>query len=176
MEKYFIEIPVYRIPEKQYSVELENYINKHLNSGTPQDVAFMQKTLKESPNLKLKFKEILKDDYGGNWKYNEIIGYIRLFFLGTQIRGEYWGTKAKRKRRTRKKFFEYKTWKLAPEIELHWETESSAIFAKVLEYITACSKELKGRYIDVRPLMVIGPYVDWMTLYKEENGFKDTLE
>jgi len=172
MEKYFIEIPVYRIPEKRYYKEMDIYIKRHLHSGWPQQDALMQKTLEESPSFKLSFEKILRDSYGGAWNYNEIIGYIRLYFFGTQIRGEYWGTKAKRKRRTRKKVFEYKTWKLACEIDLCWEIDSLGIFAKVLEYIKACSHELKGRYIDIRPLMVIGPYVDWMTLYNKENRMK----
>jgi len=168
MEKYFFEIPVYRIPEERYYAELEDYIQKHLHSGWPQQDALMQEALLKRPEL----TDIYRESYGGAWNYNEIIGYIRLFFLGTQIRGEYWGTEAKRKRRSRKKIFKFKTWNLAPEIDLHWETESSAIFAKVREYVAGCSKILKGRYIDIRPLMVIGPYVDWMTLYKKENRFK----
>jgi len=172
MEKYFIEIPVYRILVKQYYREMNDYIEKHLHSGPLKQDALTQETLRKRPNLNLAFEQILRDSFGGAWNYNEIIGYIRLYFFGTQIRGEYWGTKAKIKRRTRKKIFENKTWNLAPELDLLCETESSGIFAKVLEYIAACSKELKGRYIDIRPLKVIGPYVDWISLYKKENFFK----
>ena len=44
----------------------------------------------------------MHDQFGGAWKYNEIIGYIRLHFLGNQIRGEYWGVKAMCQVRTRR--------------------------------------------------------------------------
>ena len=32
----------------------------------------------------------------GPWYFNEIIGYLRLHFLGSQVRGEYFGSKKKK--------------------------------------------------------------------------------
>jgi hypothetical protein len=34
--------------------------------------------------------------YGGQWIYNEIIGFVRLYFDGSQVLGAYFRTSAKR--------------------------------------------------------------------------------
>jgi hypothetical protein len=110
------------------------------------------------------FQEHLVLLYGGAWEYNEIIGYIQLHFLGSQIRGEYWQIKEKKIRGTRRKIFEYRTWKLAPEINIPSGASNSEIYALVRKYLNDCAKELKGRYIDVSRLEAIAPHVDWRGL------------
>jgi hypothetical protein len=59
--------------------------------------------------------------YGGQWIYNEIIGFVRLYFDGSQVLGAYFRTSAKRISKTRKKTFEWIAHKLAPEVELPYE-------------------------------------------------------
>jgi hypothetical protein len=135
--------------------------------GSPNHIKIKKEFYRKEPSQKLAQENRLRKSYGGAWEYNEIIGYIKLHFFGTQIRGEYWGVNAKKIVRTRKKFFEYKTWKLASEIDLHREPDSSSIFSKILEYLDRCQKELKGRYIDTVNLKTIGSYVNWKSLYEE---------
>lgn len=101
---------------------------------------------------------------------NEIIGYIRLYFFGNQIRGEYWAVNSKRVVKTRKKILEYKTWKLALEIDLHWEPDSSSIFLQILKYLERCQKKLKGRYIDTCNFKAIGSYVNWKSMFEESKN------
>jgi len=127
----------------------------------------MEDFYQKEPKQKNAAENRLRKSYGGSWEYNEIIGYIRLYFFGTQIRGEYWGVNSKRIVRTRKKTFEYKTWKLATEIDIHRKPDSSSIFSKIQDYLERCKKELKGRYIDIVNLKAIGSYVDWKSLYGE---------
>ena len=163
-EKYFYDVPVYRLSRERYYKDMDEYINKHMHSGSPSHIKMMEDFYRKEPAQKRASEDRLRKSYGGAWDYNEIIGYIRLYFFGTQIRGEYWGVNAKKIVRTRKKFFEYKTWKLAPEIDLHWEPNSSSIFLQIQKYLERCKKELKNRFIDTRNLEVIGPYVDWKSL------------
>ena len=66
-----------------------------------------------------------------------------------------------------KKTFEYKTWKLATEIDVHREPDSISIYKKIIDYLDRCQKELKGRYIDINNLEAIGSYVDWKSLFEE---------
>ena len=105
--------------------------------------------------------------YGGSWQYNEIVGWVQLFFLGSQIRGEYWGVDAKRITRTRKKQFEFKSLKLVPEIDIPHAATNSEIFGVVQDYLSECQKKLKHRYIDTSRLELIGPYVDWRRLIED---------
>jgi hypothetical protein len=113
---YFYDLPVYRLPSSQYYDGMNKYVTDH-----PE---MMGEFYRREPDLKITEDIRLRKKYGGRWDYNEIIGFIRLHFLGTQIRGEYCAVNAKRITRTRNKVFEYKTHKLAPEINLHWEPDS----------------------------------------------------
>jgi hypothetical protein len=144
-------------------------MNKYIDSVLFPDNSPYTQALREKDqadhNANLTIKDHLHHSFGGCWKFNEIIGYIRLHFLGTQIRGEYFGVKKKRIVKTRTKTLEYRTWKLAPEIEVPDEATDSDIFTFVMEYIADCKKELPRRHIDTELLEAMGPYVRWRELY-----------
>ncbi len=120
-------------------------------------------------------QEMIKN-FGDGWLYNDIIGYIRLHVLGTQIRGEYYCHKKKISRKS-KRIFERKTHKLADEIYLNFPEENTneVIFTQIKSYIDSCRKELnKGRskkkYTDDFLFEQIGKYVDWRRLIHTEQG------
>jgi hypothetical protein len=163
---YFCDIPVYRLKEDRYYQEMGSFIEKQMYPGPPEQDAMNRDFYSKNPDQEVSFRDHLRLQFGGAWPYNEIIGYIQLHFLGTRIRGEYWQVKAKRIQRTRRKMFEWRTWKLAAETEIPGEATSPEIFALVLEYLDDCAKELKGRYIDASRLKTIGPYVDWRALLR----------
>ena len=119
---------------------------------------------KKHEGSRIQFQEHLETFYGGIWNYNEVIGYIRLHFLGGQIRGEYFGVKAKKIYRSRHKTFQYETHKLAPEISITREASNLDIFAAIHQYVTDCQKELKGRFLDTEVLLTIGPHMNWRAL------------
>lgn len=124
------------------------------------------KSIEESDSrFRTDMEDLVVKSYGGAWRFNEIIGYIRLHFLGTQVRGEYYSVRRKRIRKTRRKQFEYLTCKLAPEREFIDSSSSDAIYSTVLGYIDDCRKELEGRHVDSSGLETIGPHVNWMALY-----------
>ena len=86
------------------------------------------------------------------------------------MRGEYWGTIPKRKVRTRRKQFEYKTHKLAAEVEIRELTQAGIIKA-VEEYIDGCKKEVKNRHLDLREFNNLKAHIDWPSLYRDNNPF-----
>lgn len=104
--------------------------------------------------------------YGGCWEFNEIIGYIRLHFLGSQVRGEYFSVNKKRIVRTRTKQFEFMTWKLAPEVEIEPPYGTAEILNAIYQYIEDCRHEVRTRYIDTSKLDAIAPFVDWERLFR----------
>lgn len=111
-EKYFYDVPVYRLSRERYYKDMEKYIKKHMYPGSPNHIKMMEDFHRKEPTQKLALEDRLRKSYGEAWEYNEIIGYIRLYFFGNQIRGEYWAVNSKRVVRTRKKILEHKTWKL----------------------------------------------------------------
>jgi len=101
-DKYFFDIPVYRIREEEYYEQRETYISEKLLEG-PLTKKEYEKFYSDNPGLKRKAEDHLIKVFGGPWTFNEIIGYIRLYFTGSQLRGEYWKVDAKRIVKTRKK-------------------------------------------------------------------------
>lgn len=153
---YFFDVPVYRIEEDKYYSERDRWIDQILfPPNDPYSSKRREKELQDRNSL-VGSRDCLERSYGGCWRYNETIGYIRLHFLGSQIRGEYYGVQKKRIVRTRTKILEYQTWKLAPEIEIPPQSKSEEIFGLIIEYVDDCRKELKGRFVDSKILETRG--------------------
>lgn len=165
IEIFFFDIPVYRISENIYCKEVDKYAEKIIcSSSSPHLIESTKKYYTEHPKEKQEFRARIQNSYGGVWKYNEIIGYMQLYFLGSQIRGQYWQMQGKRIQRTRRKIFESRTSKLAPEIHIPLSASNEEIFTMILQYLADCNKELKNRYLDISHFKTIGPYINWQKL------------
>jgi len=161
---YFLDLPVYRLSRERYQAECVEYAEKIIYTGTPAQREVLNRYYAENPEQESSFRDCVQQLYGGAWEYNEVIGQIQLHFLGSQVRGEYWQMKGKRIQRTRRKTFEWQTWKLVPEMHIPDSATNAEILTIVRQYVSACGKELKHRYIDSRRLEAIGPYVNWRKL------------
>lgn len=131
---FFYDIPVYRLPEEKYYRERDVHINSIL---FPKDSPFSESMRQKDaadPDHYSAARDHLQRSYGGCWLYNEIIGYIRLHFLGSQVRGEYFSVRKKRIIRTRTKTIEYISSKLAPEINIPRPFTNKRIYCAILEY------------------------------------------
>jgi hypothetical protein len=162
-DDYFMLIPVYRLSEDKYMSDMESDFEKKLTW----DEEFCEK----NPDMLLNYKGYHHKNYGGVWEFNEIIGYIKLYFYGRQVRGEYWSTLPNRKVRSRRKQFEYKTHKLAAEVGIKQKT-SEAILEAVEEYLLDCKREIKNRYIDLREFNSLKRHLNWLTFFEEKNPFE----
>ena len=161
---YFYDIPVYRLPQDTYHEEMNKHIDTILFPPDNPNSNALRELDKADPNRNINMRQHLYEKYGGCWRFNEVIGFIRLYFLGSQIRGEYYAVAKKRIVRTRTKIFEYREWKLAPEVDVSSGASNNDIFQAVLEYLSDCRKELKGRYIDTALFERVGSYIDWRRL------------
>lgn len=145
---YLLDVPVYRLPIEAYDSERERDWKDTVPSGL------------FSP-ASARARDDMMHIYGGCWMYNEIIGWIRLYIIGDQLRGEYFAVRAKRIVRTRRKTFEFKTSKLAPEVSVPSGASNKQIYDLLRDYVNACQRELRGRYIDTEILDNLAPYIDW---------------
>jgi hypothetical protein len=151
IEVYFFDVPVYRLPEDRYYTERSAFVERLMRPiGDTQ--------------LDAEFRGHLEQMYGGPWQFNEIIGYIRLFFLGSQVRGEYWGVQRKRFVRTRKKTMLWLEQKLVPEMEIPSNASSAETLKIISEYLRRCKAHLKGRVVDDSLFATLGPFVNWNAL------------
>lgn len=127
----------------------------------------MKQREKDDPRCFITIRDHLVRKYGGCWEFNEIIGYIQLHFLGDQIRGEYFTVDAKKVVRTRKKTLEYKTHKLAAEVDIESPHGTPEILTAIRRYIEGCKAELPYRLIDTENFDTLAPHVDWAALWRE---------
>ncbi len=163
-DDFFFILPVYRLGEEKYYANLNNDFERQVST------AWGQEFRDKHPDMVQDWRNRHHTSYGGAWDFNEIVGYIKLYFLGTQVRGEYWSTIPKRKVKTRRKQFEYKTHKLYVEIEIHKQTREG-ILAAIEEYLKGCARELKNRHIDRKEFDKLKNHIDWPAVFRETNSF-----
>jgi hypothetical protein len=165
LDTEFLILPVYRVSSENYYIQREEFVERNLYGSNNAELNLLARQVhKEQPQVKLQSEAILRNSYGSAWDFNEIIGYIKLHFVGTEIRGEYWAVKSKRIVKSSRKEFEYKTHKLAPEISIPQKASNNRIYGIVISYVKSCRLELKNRYIDDSQLKIIGPFVNWRKL------------
>ncbi len=160
----FSDIPVYRVDRTRYYRDRDEYVQEKMYPGTDEHKIRQKQFYENEPGHKTQFEQHLVNKYGGCWEFNEVIGWIELYFLGNQIRGNYFAVNGKRVVRTRKKTFEFKTWKLAPEIDIPVDSSNQQIFEYIKEYLSDCQEEVKGRYIDVSKFDTLGLHVNWRSI------------
>ena len=165
---YFFDLPVYRLPESSYYAEFKRYVQEVIFPPGTLQGQYLRKLENSDPSA---FSDVVNrnlEGYGGIWRYNEIVGYIRLHFLGTQVRGEYFAPNRRRIMRTRTRTLEFRTWKLAPEEEIATPITTDSVRKSVESYIKACRKELGKRYIDTTLFESLAPHIDWLSLYESD--------
>ena len=162
----FYDLPVYRLPRDAYYEAREKYIDHMLFPPDDPLTAELRARDNADPKSNAVLRHHLQRSYGGCWEFNEAIGYIRLHFLGTQVRGEYFAVSRKKIVRTRTKTFEYQTWKLAPEIEVSPPYGQADILAAVRTYIDSCRRQVPKRFIDTSVFEVVAPNIDWVAMFR----------
>lgn len=166
-EKYFFDVPVYRLARDKYYHEFDTFKARLDIALCPEDSPYTEEIrarIKAEAQSNVAMQDHRRQLYGGCWEFNEIIGYIRLHFLGSQVRGEYYGVSKKRIVRTRTKTFDFQTWKLAPEVQISCPPTRALILEAIREYLTDCKKELPMRYVDTSMFEAIADHVDWAAL------------
>jgi hypothetical protein len=141
--KELFELPIYRLKEDEYNESLREHIDK--NSLMP--------------------AEYSRKDYGGDWQYNEIIGFLRFYVSGKrQIRCEYWQTDAKRKVRTPKKQFIMTSDSYCAQ-NFNPSASNEDLKTIIISCINHCKGQLnKNRHVDERLFRETFDYIDWSSL------------
>ncbi len=132
MERPFLNLDVYRIPQKSYYTSLEQEIDHAFDEPLWRDVP------EEVKERSRKQRQLHQYETLGPWEFNEIVGFIRLYFCGTQVRGEYFSSEKTRTRRTRKKVFTFRAYKLAAEVNFRPTSSSEEIYQCILKYVERC--------------------------------------
>jgi hypothetical protein len=172
MENYFFELPVYRCTREKYYEDL-----KLLREKINEKVQFVEGQEKKTEEIKLWL--YTRKSY--NYDYNETIGWIKLYILGNQIRGEYHYevnpiTREKDRKRfnkgIRKKQFD--EFGKAFEISYSSNISSQEIYNKLIykiKYLMKNEEPFKDRFIDTSKLEKLAEFVDWKNLLEKLNPY-----
>ena len=165
IEKIFFEIPVYRIAEADYKKQMEAHIRKHIPTyrGLEDLLRYrLDNPGKSHPDEPL--VGVYSKEYGGPWRYNEIIGHLRLYLYGHQIRVEYWQTQAKRIVKSRKKLFGSVSTKIVDEVTVKDLDSNKEIKGAIEAAIKLCENKFKNRYFDMHYFNAIKDHVSWVNV------------
>ncbi len=166
-QKVLFDVPVYRLTKEKYESQQTDFIEKEqkLCEGK-----YGEEAHRRYPELKIQTESHLWKNFGGNWLYNEIIGFVRLFFFFNEIRGEYFQVEAKRIVRTRRKSFLPIGYEETYPERIPQGSSNQQIFQLILKFLGRIQheKKLKNRYVDTSILENIGPHVNWNALLEEQ--------
>lgn len=158
-ERYFFDIAVYRVAEGLFQSQYEAaWARKKAGIDANYGGAAPQERLTY-------FEDYFWRAFGMPWRYNQVIGWIRLYVLGNQIRGELWRHQAKRYQRiiARRR---YECEGKAFELYVYPEDSNKAIAERLREELLSFQNELgNGRFVlDLQCFDSLAPSIDWHLL------------
>ena len=165
-ECYFMEVPIYRVSEKRFYRDYQRDLEAHLESlwppNTPPEILAELRPLAEVHFWKR---------YGGPWQFNQAVGWIRLYLLGNQFRGELWFISAKSLvRRPAHKRLEQsgKAFEYHPGPDDQSATIASTIRERLVE---AVNEYRRGKLkLDLECFDNLAAYIDWRALSVRKHG------
>lgn len=155
-DHYFFEIPIYRCSPDQHA---SRFADEKRKSLLP-----LEATRDTAPESLVISAQWFDEWHWYPWRYNEAIGWLRLYALGSQIRGELWYVKAKRiVRETRKRIFF-----VGKEFEISFRATDQN--AEIAEVVLQTLRDLKRRpfcrkrYVDLECFELVARHMDWQGL------------
>ena len=163
-----LDIPIYRLTHDLYYQKRADYIQINMFSGTNQDIIDKKDFYSRNHDSKIQFETYLENQYGGMWKFNEIIVYVSLYFFGNQIRGKFYFQNSKRITKTRKKTIAYRWNNILTGYSIKTSHSNKEIFDFILAGLENLKKtKFKKRFIDTSTFETIGPHIDWIRLFQD---------
>lgn len=150
MSLFFMDIPIYRCTLSQYETENDRLVAKNSKGLT-------------IPELRAEEERFFRIAVP-SWDFSETVGWIRLSAISEGIMGQLFWVGQKRLFRGMRKGFRRR--EVVIDLTVKADETSEAIFQELTGCLEKLNKEprFKKRYIDLRALQSVGPYVDWRTL------------
>jgi hypothetical protein len=164
---HFHDLPIYRLAEAEYDKELL----KRTHVVIPDQASPKWKKADADARGDL-LAHYLR--YLGRWRFNEVVGYLRLSMSHRNIQGAYFGRRVRepgprhdepvlKEVRTRTKVFR-SIRPLAPRRPIPRGSTNAECLGIIDAYVIACSRALPRRHLDQEWLREVGPYVNWCAM------------
>lgn len=155
-DHYFFDIPIYRCSPDQHESWLAEEKRENLQP--------FEETRDTAPESLVIAKQWFDEWHWYPWRYNETVGWLRLYALGAQIRADLWYVKAKRVvRETRKRiFFVGKEF----EISFRLTDPDTEIGIAVLKRLHDLKRQslFRKRFIELECFEVVARHLKWNEL------------
>jgi hypothetical protein len=161
----FCDLPIYRLSAARYGEELRQLTHKIIYDppGTLFPTTEEMKAQSRA-NLLGHFQRKF-----GQWRFNEVVGYVRLSMVHRHVQGAYFGRRVMepglrhdapiaREVRTRTKVF-LSGFSLAPPQPIPPGSTNAQCLGIINEYVRACRRALPRRLFDDQWLREVGPFV-----------------
>ena len=159
MTSYIFELPIYRCSEQQFESQYTKAWQSHLASLEKRSGGV---TWEQAPITYQSAESEFRDSYGGPWRYNQVIAWLRLCAGRSSICADLWLWNAKRfRRKPREKQLLF----IGTEViaQCGPQNTSPQIFAEVCRcfdtYEVAWRR--RGYALERGCFMRLGPFVDW---------------
>jgi len=158
--KHFFEIPVFRCSEELYFKEVENEVGK---------LSDYYKSVNQHIDydyLELANKSSSIQSKRTNYRYGQLVGVIRLFILGDQIRGELFFVRQKVTKKFTGGNWTLRSMKIF-ELSILPKSTNESIFNSIIKTIFNYQKEskvLKSRFIDLSSFEIVGKYLNFISM------------
>lgn len=155
------EVPIYRCSLDEHT--------KFIDREREQYMAYIGADPVKTPESHASAIRAFEAERWYSWRYNEVVGWVRVYALGSQVRGELWFVSAKRllPRGQNRFVYQGKAFELHPDLTLSDE----AIASEVIDEFRALQREraFHRRYIDFECLARVAPFVRWRELLARSN-------
>ena len=160
-EVYFFDIPIYRLDPTRFAEETERERARYV-SGAISEMSNAAAELVR-PQVERDYDKRKSHD----WRFNDVIGWVRLYVLGTQIRGELHWLRAKRIGRHVSDRIYFESGKLFEgSVDLRWSSQKLLQTIKRRLKEISSSGKIRGRFVDLETFNAIAPHVNWKALVR----------
>lgn len=153
---YFFDIPIFRCSLEQ-----------HQRSWDQKNKTWAKHIFRHENPTETELKDVEKwhRHLWSSYRYGEMVGMLRLYAMGNQIRADLWFLKNKRLSNNLKN----KKWAYYGkqfELTIYEDDSNKAIFQKVLQRVKglATDDSLKSRFIDLEAFENVGKFVAYRNL------------
>ena len=160
-KRFFFEIPIYRISHDRFNQEYDDALLRHWENFA-QLSGYTRDNIPETSRLHV--EQHFWETYGGPWHYNQVIGWVRLYILGLQVRGDLWRMVGKRY--TRKSRNQIRLIGKILEIHFGRSESSEEILTRVEQRLQLIRNEWhkSKRVLDLECFQTLAPCINWRAL------------
>ncbi len=166
IDYYIFDIPVYSCTEGRYNADMDKGVAKRLKElNEIFDMSGTSRT--KAPKSDVMAKVHFRQNFGGPWHFNQIVGWLRLYVKPSHVGDHLWWVDAIQINRImRKKRFYLMTASNVLATYFTPDDDSEIIYQKTLADIERLASEnpLRGRYVDLENFRNIGPFINWRAL------------